>query len=415
MRLYNLAGGLLRRLGVPLGRLSEHSLLRAARRRTGFSDFGDEGFLTPLRILLKSYEEEAGLNAFGRTLARLRLLILLCNRLRIQNALEQHPEILDQPVRRPLIVVGLPRTGTTLLYNLLAQDPASRPLTMWEAMSPIPRPGEMGVEPDPRIKRTRRFARALTRLAPNLPAVHPIEPEGPEECSRLLLNTFVTVYFTVENHLPSYRHWFMSVSEERLVGAYNEYYRQLQALQWQRPPAGHWVLKSPAHLFCLGALLKVFPDARVVQTHRDPHKVIPSTCSLFAVCHGLFTDRVRLEEIGCEVAEVCAEGLRRGSQVRDEAPQGVVYDVHYRDLVQDPIGALQRVYEHFGAPFTDELEIGAKTWLSENQQNKHGKHWYDLEQFGLKGETIERLFGNYCQRYGIAPESRPASGQDLEQ
>jgi hypothetical protein len=407
IRLFNTVGRWSWKLGVRPRPLNEQSLLDAARRRTGLTDFGDEGFREPLRVLLRAYEEESELNAFGRKFAGWSVLVLLCNRLRVQQQIAAHPEILDQPVRRPLFVLGLPRTGTTLLYNLLACDPKSRPLLMWEAIAPASRPGEEGKSPDPRIRRTSHALRLLRRLAPDLSTIHPVTADGPEECSRLLLNTFVTMYAVMENHVPSYQQWLLGQPPAVLEAAYRDYYRQLQVLQWQRPPRGHWVLKSPVHLFALHALLTVFPDAAVVQLHRDPHKVVPSLCSLFAVYQGMASDRTGNRQLGAEVLELCVEGLRRGLDAREAVEPGRVYDLRYTDLMADPIAAIRTIYKHFGYDSNEEFYRAAARWHRDNPQHKHGKHRYDLDQFGLTGAMIERAMGPYCRQYGIEPEGRP--------
>ena len=404
IRLFNALGGLLGKTGLRLTSLDEQSLLAAARRRTGLDDFGGEGFLAPLRILLKAADEEAELNSFGRIMVRTSVWLLLCNRLRVQEQLRRHPEILTTPVRRPLLVLGLPRTGTTLLYNLLAQDPRARPLRTWEAVAPAPRDAEWGRQPDPRIARTRRAIKLLCYVAPALPAVHAIDAEQPEECSRLLMNTFVTAYAVMENHIPSYTRWVLEAPAEVIEASYRDYYRQLQVLQWQSPSPGHWVLKAPVHLFALGPLLRIFPDAAVVQLHRDPCKVVPSLCSLFAVYRGMASDRVEPLRLGPEVLDLCVEGLHRGGCAREAAGADRVLDLKYVDLMADPIAVLRHIHEHFGYEFSAGAASRARQWLDANPQHKHGKHRYDLQQFGLDAQAIERALGPYCRQYGIEPE-----------
>jgi hypothetical protein len=173
------------------------------------------------------------------------------------------------------------------------------------------------------------------------------------------------------------------------------------------------VLKSPVHLFSLGALMKVFPDAAVVQLHRDPHKVVPSLCSLFAVYQGMASDQVDSRRLGPDVLQLCVEGLRRGREAREAAEPGRVFDLKYEDLMADPLGAVRRIYDHFGYQFTDELVRRAKAWKESNPQHKHGKHRYDLEQFGLDRREIDRLLGPYCEEYGIGREGRPAAQETV--
>lgn len=410
VRLYNALGGVLSRAGIPLGSLEEEQLLEKARRMTGLSDFGDDSFRAPLGVLLRAYEEESELTPFGRLLVRVSTLNLLCNRLRVQQMLSEHPEILELPIRRPLFIVALPRTGTTLLYNLLAQDPGARPLMMWEAILPVPRSQRPGRQTDSRILRAVLVGKALNRLAPNLSTVHPVTPKGPEECSRLQMNTFVTAYATMEHFVPSYQRWFLQQPDEVLERAYGDYRHQLQVLQWQRPGSGHWVLKSPAHVLATKALLGVFPDACVVQLHRDPHKVIPSLCSLYAIYQGIASDQVRCRQLGAQVLELCMEGHRRSYQVRQSSLPGQILDVHYQDLMADPIAATRRIYSHFDYAWSDAFGQRAEAWLRDHPKDRHGKHRYDLDQFGLSRELIDRSFQDYCQHYGIEPEGRRPDG-----
>jgi hypothetical protein len=406
VRVFNTVGRLLGRLGLRGASLEEASLLAAARRITRFDDFGDESFREPLRVLLRAYEEESELHRAGRWLVRISTLALLCNRLRMQHELTTHPEILDTPVRRPLFVAGLPRTGTTLLYNLLAQDPAARPLLAWEAVFPAERSPEKGRQPDPRIRLTAGVIGVIKHLAPALPTVHPIDAHGPEECSRLLMNTFVTSYAVMENHVPSYYRWLVAQPEPVFEHAYQHYQQQLQLLQWQRPPQGHWVLKSPAHQFGLRPLMHVFSDAAVVQIHRDPHKVVPSLCSLFAVYQGIGSDRVRHRQLGPEVLEICVENLRRGRLACASAASARVFNLRYADLVVDPAGSMRRVYEHFDYPLPNDFQQRAATWVAQNPKDKHGRHVYDLAQFGLTPAMIDRAMASYCHEYQIEPETK---------
>jgi hypothetical protein len=402
IRLCNWVGRRLEQCGVHLHRLTEASILNAARREAGLSDFGDEGFLVPLRQLLQSLRDEARLHPVGRWLMRRRLLDVLINRLRMHDDLKRNPEILDVPVRRPLFVTGLPRTGTTLLYNLLSQDPAGRPLTMWEAcwLSPPPRAETRNT--DPRIKQARRLVKLAYWLAPQLRTVHPLNADGPEEDLTLTLNTLISAGFSMLARLPGYEAWLRQLSLPEKVTAYQDYRRQLQYLQW-RCSADHWVLKTPVHLVALDALLNVFPDACVVQTHRDPAKVVPSFCSLIAVFRGMGTDELDLRALGAWGLENCADLLDRAAKARQTTP-GNVLDVRYAELICDPIGTVHRIYDHFGYPRSDRMDTRMRQWLTEDGHDRKPPHRYDPEQFGLDRATICEQFGAYCERHGLTGE-----------
>lgn len=402
VRLCNWGARQLKRCGLGARPLTEESILAAARRQAKLSDFGDEGFHAALGQLARSCQEDARLNPFGRLLIGNRLVSLAVNRLKMQDDLKRHPEILSERIRRPLFITGLPRTGTTLLYYLLSQDPASRPLLFWESYWPSPPPQAETRHTDPRIRRARIFVKFLYRWAPQLPTVHEILPDGPEECLTLMFNTFTSPGFSMLADVHGYEEWLRELSFEQRVAAYEDYRRQLQLLQW-RCSADHWVLKTPAHLGSLDALLNVFTDGCVVHTHRDPAKAIPSLCSLFAVLRGLGTDEVDTHALGARAVEIAVELLDRATAARQDAPDRVL-DVHYGDLVRDPMAAVRRIYDHFGYECTERAEACMTQWLAEDARRKRHTHRYDLEQFGLDQATIDRLFGAYCDRFGVKPE-----------
>ncbi len=402
VRLYNLLVGCLEVCGIRPSQLTEASILEAARRQAKLSDFSDERFRDPLRRIIDACHQTGRLSPFGRLMARRRLIEIAVNRLKIDEDIRRHPEILDVQIHRPLLVTGLPRTGTTLLYNLLAQDPAGRPLLFWEATWPSPPPDRATRDTDPRIKQARSLVKMAYRLAPQLPSVHELQPNGPEECLSLTLHSFVSPAFSMLADVSSYEEWLRDLDFESKVAAYEYYRRQLQLLQW-RCWADHWVLKSPVHLAGLDALLTAIPDACVVQAHRDPAKAVPSVCSLFAITRGMATDKLDLHALGARAVEICADLLDRATSARESFPDRV-FDVHYPDLVRDPIQTVHRIYERFGYERSDRMDAAMATWLADNGQNKHPAHRYDLAQFGLAPTTINEMFGPYCERFGVAPE-----------
>ncbi len=398
IRVANLVGRALRASGLRLGDLAEETILQAAQRQTGLDDFGDQRFRVPLRALLDSYENDANLTFVGRMVAQGMLIHLVANRLRIRNDLVRFPQILAGDIRRPLFVVGLPRTGTTLLYNLLAQDPNCRPLLFWETMQPSPPPDRQTRETDPRIKLAEQMVARLNRAVPSLRAIHEMNPRGPDECLGLLLNTFVTPFF--RGNLPQYRRWLYAIDDKELIAAYREYRQQLLLLQC-RYSAGHWVLKCPSHLFGLRALLTVLPDARVVQTHRDPAKAVPSLCSLSATLDGMSYATVDLADVGQRTVEIVRQLTLRGMQARESSNGSRIIDVHYEDVVSNPIGAVRRIYGHFGYPYDDAMEDRFKAYLAANPRHKHGVHHYSLEDFGLDRPSLASVFAEYCERFKI--------------
>ncbi|HEY7470727.1 MAG TPA: sulfotransferase [Gemmatimonadota bacterium] len=389
MRWGNAIGGALARVGIRAS-LSEQSLLRDARRIARLSDFGDEDFRAPLARVLEALEEGDWLSPVGRVLKRIDIVDMLANRLRVQREIEERPSILDDPVRSPLIVTGLPRTGTTLLQRLLSLAPGARPLLAWEAMWPAPirrrRDGR-----DVRIRRTRRLVWLARRALPGIDRMHPLDPTGPEECTRLLDGSFRWSYFAIELSLPRYADWLEGLGPEAMDPAYRWYARQLQVLQGQKSETGRWVLKSPAHVGNLRSLLRVIPNARIVVAWRDPREAVASACSLFTFLYGATAHGTRPERIGRGVAKSLSNALARGLEVAAEDPARVRV-ARYEELVRAPVETLRSIHAGFGLPFSAELEVAARDWLAANPQGRHGTHRYDLATYGLDEETVGRLF-----------------------
>jgi hypothetical protein len=368
-------------------------MLADAERRAGLSDFGDDRFREGLEVLVRAFEEQGQAHTFGRLFFRESCVRLLVNRLKIQDDLTRHPEILEVPVRRPLFITGLPRSGTTLLHRLMAQDPEGRPLLLWETLEPSPPPRPETYRADPRIGRARKTLRTLHALAPRIATAHTFDAESPEECNSLFAHGFLAGYNGFMYDVPDYVEW---LRQQDLVEPYRYLRRQLQLLSWRMPEA-RWVLKAPAHLYGLDAILAVFPDARIVQTHRDPVRVLPSLCSLASAFRGIVSDRVDLRRLGAEFTEAMARGPERAMAVRATADPAHFFDVAYPSLVADPVGVVREICRHFGDPVGPEFEGRMRRWLAENPQHKHGVHRYSLEQFGLDAATVNDRFAAYLR------------------
>jgi hypothetical protein len=335
-------------------------------------------------------------NSFGRIFFREYCTNLLVNRLKIQSDLTRHPEILDVPVRRPLFITGLPRSGTTFLHRLMSEDPAGRTMLTWESMEPSPPPEPATYQSDPRIARSRKSLAMLTRLSPRLDTAHEFSAESPEEDNQLFAHNFFAGILGFLFDVPDYARWLDERTEAELVENYRYAKTQLQLLSWKKR-GDYWVLKAPAHQFSLGALLTVFPDACVVITHRDPLQVIPSLCSLAAGFRGIQTDQLDLRRLGAEYAEAIAVGPERVIAARARFDPARFFDVPYRQLTSDPVGTVRAACEHFGYDFSPEYESRARAWLAANPQHKHGVHRYGLDDFGLDAETVNREFAVYRQ------------------
>jgi hypothetical protein len=402
VRALNRAGAALGAAGWRLPSLVPEALLGAAQRRTRLSDFGDPFFRDGLARLSESFEREAHLTTLGRVMARSDVLRLLENRLRMQDVLRRHPEIEAAPVERPIFVLGLPRTGTSILHELLAQDPASRVPLTWEAMHPWPPPERASYDSDPRIAQVEQHLSGIDRLLPDFKRMHPMGALLPQECVALTAHDFATMIHHTSHRVPSYQDWLESVDHRPVYAAHR---RQLQYLQW-RCPGSPWVLKSPAHLWTLDALLEVYPDARLVFTHRDPLSVIASLVSLIATLRSLASDRVDPHEIGADWSARLADGLSRAMGVRERLALGEarVVDVHFGALVGNEIETVRGIYERFGLALSPEAEARMRRFLAANPKDKHGAHRYELGFAGLDRAHERRRYAAYQERFAIPSE-----------
>ncbi len=384
---------------LPEVNLSVAALRGAAEAETGLSDWGEEHFLEPLTLYLESAEESAGLSGQGRYVLWRVFMRLLTNRLRMEQDFAANPDILNTAIPRPLYVIGLPRTGTTLLHNLLACDPAARSIRLWEGFFPSPPPTLETREHDLRIAMAEEHVATFNRLAPTLAGIHNLNPRGPEECLWLFEHTFADFIHELRAHVPAYSEWLPH--HESSPRIYREYRRMLQLLGW-KSPGQHWVFKAPRHLMGLAGLLEVFPEARIVQTHRDPLEVLPSICSLCHVDRQIFTEDPDKNVIGDFWFHRLKNGLNNALNVReaDEVPDRFL-DIYYKDLLGDPIGSVRRIYEVHGYAFTEAFEIAMREWLEDNRQHKHGVHRYAMEDYGLKAAQVDQGFAAYRKRFGI--------------
>jgi sulfotransferase family protein len=394
LRAFNAAGRALEGLGLFRMCLDEQVLCAAARRKTGLSDFGDERFRPLLRQQISDLQDLFGRFQFvGRLMARVWLRKGLCNRLLIEQQIKEHPEVLRVTVPRPLIVAGLPRTGTTLLANLLNQDPGSRALVLGEGLSPAGSGGTAGRGGDPRLRRAARLVKLGRWVAPQLHAVYIVEANAPVECGMLFRNTFLPRYVTAKD----LSHWRAAFSPDTWEWAYREYYRQLQLLEWQHPAPDHWVLKWPEHLWALDIVLKTMPEATIVQTHRAPEQVVPALCQAAARFGYLLSDE-RWESFPEYMLSGVVEGLRRSMEMRQRIPSSRVCDVSYTRLIADPIGALREIYDHLGYRYSDEFERRARAWLRDHPAPRRGERYYDLEQLGLDPAAVKTAVAFYAQQ-----------------
>ncbi len=403
VRLINAAGRRFLQNGFSWLHLDEKTLLDKAFKRTGLDDLGDTSFLEAFRVLLQAYKTEAGFNFLGQVCVHGDTVRTLANRLRLVADRRLYPAIADEVICRPLFITGLPRSGTTFLHALLAQDPAHRAPQVWEVMHPSPPPEAVSYARDPRIATTARELKWVDILMPEFKTVHLIDAQLPQECIAITSHDFRSYTFESMYHVPSYRAWHDG-QDKRPEYEYHRHF--LQHLQW-RTPGKRWVLKAPSHLLALEGLLKVYPDAGIILTHRDPLKVLPSCASLTEVLRRAFSDQVDKVSLAQEVRQRWEEGAGLAVKYRQMPGdlQERLFDVRYPDLVREPMSMVRSIYEFFNLELTPAAEAAMQRFLQANPKNKDGVHRYSLEEFRLNPHEERRRFQFYLDFFGLEPET----------
>ncbi len=402
IRAMNALGRGLSRVGITPISLSEESLLAAAAKETGLSDFGPDSFRPGLAKLLESVESEGRLTLFGRFFARRQLVELIGHRLQLVDYRKRRPEIADEVIRRPLFILGLPRTGTTLLYGLLAEDPANRAPLSWEIDQPCPPAETETYQTDPRIETTRARFDQVARLAPGFQTIHPVGTQMPQECIVPTASEFMSIRFQMCFNCESYDDWLL---EQDMRPTYQYHRRFLQHMQ-SRHKGERWILKSPGHLGPIDALFDTYSDAMVVQTHRDPVRVIPSVANLEYTMRLVSSDEVDPVEVGREMMSVWTKLLNQGMEARARHPEreDQILDLSMREIVGNPIACVEKIYRHFDLDLSVAARTRMRRYLELHPKDEFGVHRYSLEAFGLEEEAVNATFKGYRERFGIVPE-----------
>lgn len=375
--------------------LRTDALVEEATDKTGLTDFGPSSWKEGFELLIASFNDEASLTSGGEQILGLRIGMLLANRLRITDFLRTHPEIADQEVEGPLVIIGLPRTGTTALSNLLAADPRIRSLRLWESSDPLP-PPEAGDDADPRIDEARIGLEAMYEAFPRMRSLHFQSPTGPTECQDLLGMEFRTEHFDGMARVPSYASWVLDCD---MSSAYALHRQVLQLLQWHCPPR-LWHLKTPVHMLALDDLVTAYPDAKFLWTHRDPAAVLGSVCSLIAYTRSWVSDRVEGEELGRQQLAVWSEAIRRALAFRDRMGESSFADLTHAALQTDPVGAVGDALDRLGLGLGEE-RAAVESWARDHPPEAHGRHQFDLGEFGLDARSVRYQFGEYLERFAM--------------
>jgi len=387
--------------------LDDHALVSDAERATGLADWGGDDFREPLAVLVRALNTEASLHEQGACIARRHLHDVLCGRLKMAADRKRWPAIADEQIRAPVFVIGLPRSGTTFLHNLLAQDPQSRSPLTWEIMFPSPPPDAASYRDDPRIGQCQSKLREIGFLDEGLQAIHPFGARRPEECNFIWEYTLRTVNYMAWWNVPSYTKLLYGGDMQPVYEAHKRFLQHLQ----HRHRGARWVLKTPAHMAWLATLLAVYPDACLVQCHRDPAKVIPSLANNLLQYRRLYSSLRPGDGFGgfgsFGMVELQAAGLARVDALRDRPEFGGRFiDAHYIDVQADPMAVVRRIYAHFGMPLPAASAAAMQAWLGRDR-GEHAagpKHVYSGGDFGVDHAEIDRHFGAYLRRYNVELE-----------
>ncbi|MEY2434295.1 MAG: hypothetical protein QOC92_4020 [Acidimicrobiaceae bacterium] len=376
--------------------LSADAFVEAAITTTGLDDFGEGLWRDGLDVFCDALNQEANLSDVGVAVHESRISHLLSQRLRVVDWHARHPDISAEEIRRPVIVMGLPRTGTTALAHLLAADPDSRSLRTWEETEPTPPPEAVTATDDPRIAATQAGIDMSHQLMPVLPQLYFATAVSPSEALDLTGMSFRAFQFEGQAHVPSYEEWLLACD---MTDAYRFQRQVQQLLQWHCPPT-RWAWKNPPDVFCLPAVRAAFPDATFIWTHRDPFAALSSVCSLVAVVRSFGTDDFDRADLGPRQTELWAEGVDRGMAARETFGTDAFIDVWMHDLARDAIGTVGHIYDRLGWPLTARAEDAMRAWLDENPRHGRGGHEPKPEEFGLDEAAVRERFAEYRRRFG---------------
>ena len=377
-------------------KINAKEILDHAKSETGLSDLGEPLFLEGLNRLINSINNEANLNEIGIQAQPIRIQGLLSNRLRFEEDLKKFPEILEQEIIAPIVIVGLPRTGSTMTHRLLASDPNHTAMLWWEGRYPALLPGEKRGDIETRMELGKAEVDAVVAASPEALDIHPWDYKGADEEILLLEHNFLSTVPESFMALPSYSEW---IEEQDHTLAYEDLKKFIQYLQWQNPGRENkrWVLKSPHHLGFIDKMISVFPDAKIIQTHRDPIKTVPSFCSMCANLFEPLTTNFDKVFIGKHWSSKLTRALNHCMNISEKHPDNFL-DLEFLNMIKDPIDEMKKIYEFIGESFGEKTEVAMEAWREENK-HEMGAHKYSLEEYDLTESQINDNFAKYQQKY----------------
>jgi hypothetical protein len=375
-------------------------LLAEARKETGLDDFGRDEFREGLAVYCESVSSEAKLSDLGVMAVRANIVANLANRLRVVDWAARNPDVADERIDAPLIVIGMFRAGTTFLSNLLDQDRRNRPLLRWEAGDSVPPPSRANFRSGPRVDAARASNEMLEQLNPKMAVIHHEEADGPTECIAVMSQDFKSLSWEAIANVPTYGQWLRDVDQR---SAY-EYHRLVLSVLQHGGVQGRWTLKSPHHAIALDALTSVYPDARLVLLHRDPVVLCASVCSLIRTLSGTFSDFDHHRYIAEHWTAMLETSVSRIDAFRAAHPEHPILDVQYADLMQKPVETVASIYHAVGDGLAEDAQAAMGSYVTANRKGKPGVHTYDLAEFGLDAAEVAERFASYIRRYDIPLE-----------
>ncbi len=413
--MYIVPGQRLRRINAVLGARAQPSegldpaaLIERARKGTGLQDLGHDSFREPFARLVRALETEAVLSPIGRRIALTRLEGALRNRLMLQADQRRFPALQDQKIERPLFIVGMPRTGTSILFHLLAQDPGHLTPMLWKLDFPSPPPPRDPRAWERRVWQTRFRSLLLRGLLPELRVVHTVDAGLPHECVVMMGHEFASIVYSIPYHVPSYEDWLLDAD---FRPAYAWHRRFLEQLQFQVTEP-RWVLKSPTHLLSLDMLFEAYPDARIVWTHRDPIEAVPSIANLTCTLRALSSEAIDPIAIGPRAAHFWSRAIDRGQAFRAEHPEleDRFLDVRFTDICNDPLAVARRIDQRFDLGVSALGWVRMRRFVQKHPRHEHGKHRYRAETFGVDPASVAARFKHYRETHEF--DVTPAAAAD---
>ena len=396
LKFINKTGALLSKIGVDPFKLDASQLLLKASQKAGYSGASLAQLEQGVEVLVRAINEEAQANSFGRLAAKSLFERTLIGRFKVEKHLAHHPAIEDTPINKPIFIIGMPRTGTTILHALLNEDPNNRSPLAWECLIPHPVPNSEDYYDNAQLNNVKKELDQLFKLVPDFKKKHYLEADAPQECLGINALDFNSFQPIAQFYIPSYLKWFSESSDQLSTMRWHK--RFIQYLGSGGVSSKRWLLKTPIHLMRLKELYQVYPDACVIMTHRDPAKVVPSAASLVSTVRSLYSDHEEPHRTGKEQKKVWSEYLSSFVQSRQELQkEEQIIDIKFEDFVSDHMGVVRRIYDYFDIPLTSEATSRMQQFLDNNPKDKHGAHTYTLDDFGLSKSDIQSSFAHYTE------------------